>query len=149
MAQSNRCAAQCKEELFENWHPITVQELCANMGFRILMGIVRLLRFDDYWRKDAMYHYSSVASRITPDHFRELQKYLHFTSSSTLAAPQTPGYDKLGKIRLIVTMFGDQFAAACSTAKDVSNDESMIPFKGRSSLKQCLPLKPIKQGIKI
>ena len=149
VVESNRYAAQCMGELFENWKPITVEELCAYFGFMILMGIVRLPRFDDYWRKDAIYHYSPVASRITRDRFRELKKYLHFANNSTLAAPQTPGYDKLGKIRPIITMLGDQFAAVCSAAKDISIDEAMIPFKGRSSLKQYMPLKPTKRGIKI
>ena len=149
VVESNTYAAQCMGELFDNWQPITVEELCAYFGFMIHMGIVRLPHFDDYWRKDAIYHYSPAASRITRDHFMELKKYLHFANNSTLAAPQTPGYDKLGKIQPIITMLGDQFAAVCSAAKDNSIDEGMIPFKGRSSLTQYMPLKPTKQGIKI
>lgn len=77
------------------------------MGFMILMGFVRLPRFNDYWRKDVIYHYSPVASRITRDSFRELKKYLHFGNNSDLAAPQTAGYNELGKIRPIITMLGD------------------------------------------
>ena len=33
--------------------------------------------------------------------------------------------------------------------KDVSIDEAMIPFKGRSSMKQYMPKKPVKRGFKI
>ena len=33
--------------------------------------------------------------------------------------------------------------------RDMSVDEAMIPFKGRSSLKQYMPKKPIKRGIKV
>lgn len=33
--------------------------------------------------------------------------------------------------------------------KEVSIDEAMIRFKGRSSLKRYMPKKPIKQGIKV
>ena len=33
--------------------------------------------------------------------------------------------------------------------RDVSVAEAMIPFKGRSSLKQYLPKKPVKRGIKV
>ncbi|MCG8622593.1 MAG: transposase [Proteobacteria bacterium] len=32
---------------------------------------------------------------------------------------------------------------------EVSIDEAMIPFKGRSSRKQCLPLKPVKRGFRV
>ena len=114
-----------------------------------LYSLVRLPRFDDYWRKEAIYHYSPIASRITRDCFRELKKYLHFANNSDLAAPQTPGYDKFGQIRPIIAMLGDQLAAVCSAAKEISVDKAMIPFKGRSSLKQYMPLKPIRRGIKI
>ena len=34
-------------------------------------------------------------------------------------------------------------------SKNVSIDEAMIPFKGRLSLKQYMPLKPVKRGIKV
>ena len=36
-----------------------------------------------------------------------------------------------------------------AVGKHVSIDEAMIPFKGRSALKQYLPLKPIKRGFKV
>ena len=36
-----------------------------------------------------------------------------------------------------------------SPGKNVSVDEAMIPFKGRSSLKQYMPQKPVKRGIKV
>ena len=31
----------------------------------------------------------------------------------------------------------------------LSVDEAMIPFKGRSSMKQYLPMKPVKRGFKV
>ena len=34
-------------------------------------------------------------------------------------------------------------------SKNVSIDEAMIPFKGRLSLKQYMPLKLVKRGIKV
>ena len=90
-----------------------------------------------------------MASRISCERFRELHRFLHFVDNSTLAAPGTPGYDKLGKLGPIIKMIGEQFAAVCPPGKHVSIDEAMIAFKGRSSLKQYLPMKPIKRGIKV
>ena len=42
-----------------------------------------------------------------------------------------------------------QFQAVYSLHRDVSIDEAMIPFKGRSSMKQYLPMKPVKRGFKV
>ena len=149
MTESNRYAQECKGELFATWQPITVEELLAYMGFMVLMGIVRLPRTEDYWKKDAIYHYTPIANRISRERFRELHKFLHFANNTTLAPPGTPGYDKLGKVKPIILMIGEQIASVCDPGKEVSIDEAMIPFKGRSSLKQYLPLKPIKRGIKV
>ena len=147
--QSNRYAAQCKGEQFETWQPITVEELCAYLGFMVLMGIARLPCLRDYWKKDVIYHYVPIAGRISRDRFYDLHRYLHFTDNSTLSPPHTPGYNKLGKIAPIIAMLSDRFAAIWNPDKNISIDEAMIPFKGRSSLKQYMPLKPIKRGIKV
>ena len=34
-------------------------------------------------------------------------------------------------------------------SRDIVVDEAMIPFQGRSSLKQFMPMKPVKRGIKV
>ena len=149
MAESNRYAQECMGEQFATWQPITVEELLAYMGFMILMGIVRLPRTEDYWKKNNIYHYTPVANRISRQRFRQLHRFLHFVDNSTLAAPGSPGYSKLGKLGPIIKMIGEQFAKVCYPGKEVSVDEAMIPFKGRSSLKQYLPMKPIKRGIKV
>ena len=134
--QSNKYAAECMGEQFQTWQPITVDELCAYFGFMILMGIVRLPGLGDYWKKDMIYHYTPVAERISQDRFYDLHRYLHFIDNSTLLPPHTPGYNKLGKISPIITMLRNRFAHVWNPGKNISIDEAMIPFKGRSSLKQ-------------
>ena len=49
----------------------------------------------------------------------------------------------------MICFLHEQFAAVLNSGKEISVDEAMIPFKGRSSLKQYLPLKPIKRDIKV
>ena len=46
-------------------------------------------------------------------------------------------------------MLRNRFADVWNPDKNISIDEAMIPFKGRSSLKQYMPMKPIKRGIKV
>ena len=148
--ESNRYAAECMgPEKYEKWAAITVEELCAYMGFMLLMGIVHLPSIDDYWKNDAVYHYSPIAGRISCNRFRELHRYLHFVDNSTVVPPGSPEYDRLGKVRPIVETLAERVAAVYEPGKEVSIDEAMIPFKGRSSLKQYMPLKPVKRGIKV
>lgn len=131
------------------WQPITVDELCAYFGLMILTGIVRLPRSGNYWKKDMRYHYMPVADRISWDRLYDLHQCLHFVDNSTLSPPHTPVYNKLGKIAPIITMLRNQFADVWNPGKNISIDEAVIPFKGRSSLKQYMPMKSIKWGIKV
>ena len=115
----------------------------------ILMGLVKMPSIYDYWQKDEVYHYAPVASRISRDRFFELHRYLHFVDNSTVGVPDTSEYDRLSKVRPVVTMLSDRFAAVYSPMRDISINEAMVPFKGRSSLKKYMPKKPTKRGIKV
>ena len=42
-----------------------------------------------------------------------------------------------------------EIKAAYHPNRELSIDEAMIPFKGRSSMKQHIPLKPVKRGFKV
>ena len=121
----------------------------AYMGFMILMGIVHLPSIYDYWKKDEVYHYSPVASRISRDRFFELHRYLHFADNSSLGLPGTPEYNKLGQIKPIIEKLSERFCSVYTPQMNVAIDEAMIPFKGRSTLKQYMPLKPVRRGIKV
>ena len=105
--QSNVYAAECLGDMYYTWQQITVQELTAYMGFMILIGLVKLPSIADYWKKDMIYHYLPIASRISSDRFIDLNRYLHFVDNSTLSPPHTPGYNKLGKIEPIIIMLRD------------------------------------------
>ena len=131
------------------WDKVTVEELCAYMGFMLLMGIVRLPSLYDYWKNDKVYHYAPVASKISRNRFLELHWYLHFVDNSTLSPPGSPDYDRLGKVRPVTEFLSNQVAAVYEPGRDISIDEAKIPFKGRSSLKQYMPLKPVRRRIKV
>ena len=77
-------------------------------GFHDPNGYRSTLR--DYWKKDEEYHYSAMANRISRDYFLNLRHYLHFVDNSTVQPSRSPGYDKLGKARPIISMIGDCLA---------------------------------------
>ena len=136
-------------ERFHRWEKVTIEELQAYMGFMILMGICHLPSIYHYWKTDEFFYYSPVAKRISRDRFFELHRYLHFVENSTLSPPGNPEYDKLGKIRPIIARLLTTFQSVYCPHMTMSVDEAMIRFKGRSSLKQYMPKKPIKRGIKV
>ena len=150
MDESNRYALQVMgQERFDKWTQITLPELRAYMGFCILMGINRLPCIEDYWRRDPALHYAPIADRITRDRFRDISRYLHFVNNNTLVPQGSPGHDRLGKVRPVMDHLSAKFAELYNPHRETAVDEAMIKFQGRSSLKQYMPMKPIKRGIKV
>ncbi|CAH1989313.1 unnamed protein product [Acanthoscelides obtectus] len=71
---------------------------------------------------------------------------LHLNDNLLMPTKGAQDYDKLYKLR----PFPNCLSKNCMTpTKEVCIDESMIKFKGRHSLKQYLPKKPIKRGYKV
>ena len=136
-------------ERFSKWAKYTFDDLKAYLGFQILMSINRLPSFADYWSKNPNMRYGPVADRISRDRFRELQRYLHFVDNSTVIPRGQKGHDRLGKVRPILTYITQKCKEVYSPHKEVTVDEAMIKFQGSSSLKQYLPMKPTKRGIKV
>ena len=148
--QSNLYAMEVmSDEKYEKWDPISIEDLEAYFGFNILMGINSLPSLEDYWKKDPVYHYAPVSDRISKDRFTEISRYLHFVDNSTLSPRTSPAYDRLGKIRPVLNHLQSRFSAVYTPGQDFVIDEAMIKFQGRSSMKQYMPMKPTKRGIKV
>ena len=126
-----------------------VEELRAYLGFMILMGINELPEIRDYWSRDPCLHYSPIASRISRNRFEEISRYLHFVDNDLLPARGEAGYHQLQKILPVITAINKACLQNYRPHCENSIDEAIIPFKGRSSLKQYLPLKPVKRGFKV
>ena len=145
--QTNLYARQCMgDDQYAAWTVITTEELSAFFGFMICMGLVHVSALTEYWSKDETFRYSPVADRISRDRYMEIQRYLHFADNTTLEPPGSPAYNKLGKVQTVLDTLNIRFQEAYNLHRDISVDE---PFKGRSTLKQYLPNKPVKRGIKV
>ena len=131
------------------WMDVGVEDIYAYLGFNILMGLNPKPSINDYWRKDPLYHYSPISDRISRDRYLEIHRHLHFVSNSTLAPRSDPNYDRLGKARPLLNYLSERFKSVYNPSKELAVDEAMIKFQGRSSLKQYMPKKPTRRGIKV
>ena len=74
---------------------------------------------------------------------------LHFTENRKAPARGEPMYNRLGEVRPVIDKVGSALASSYIPGRDVVVDEAMIPFKGCSCIKQYMPMKPVKRGIKV
>ena len=152
VAETNRFASLCSMEsqgMQTTAWTTSTDEMKAFIGFVIMMGVVKLPDLYDYWSSSEVLHCFPVASRITRKRFLELRRYLHFVDNDALPVRGEEGYDRLGKVRPVIEALRHSFLAAYSPHRECAIDEAMVKYKGRSSLKQYLPMKPIKRGFKV
>ena len=95
MEQSNRYAIEMMgDEAYVSWKSITPEDVCAFMGFSILMGINRQPATDDYWKRDSVHYYKPIAQRISSDRFRDISRYLHFVDNLTKNPISNPSFPR-------------------------------------------------------
>lgn len=110
------------------------------MGYHILPQI------DLYWSSDPGFRVNEIAEVMTVKRFKKIFEALHLNDNSQQPSREDVKFDKLYKIRPLISLLSKSFQNNASNSSSQSIDESMILFKGRSSLKQYMPLKPIKRG---
>ena len=81
--------------------------------------------------------------------FFRILRQLHFNDNSLAIPRGQPGYDRAYKVRPIIDNIREKCLTLYKPHKENAVDEAMVKFKGRSTLKQCMPAKPIKRGYKV
>ncbi|XP_068742200.1 piggyBac transposable element-derived protein 3-like [Montipora capricornis] len=128
--------------------PITQQEMYGFLGINIFMGYHKLPSWADYWRIDPDLQLSVpfVSSTLSRNRFSQILGNLHIYDNH--AVPEG-NKDKLLKVRSLITAMNNNYTKLYNVLKKVSIDESTIRSKGRHSIKQYNPMKPIKHGYKL
>ena len=132
------------------WEDLTVPELKAFFGIIIYMGIVKKPATRDYWAQGLIEGELPIVTETFPrNRFLAILWNLHFNDNASAEPRGSPGYDKLHKIRPIISRLQQKFLSLYNPHRENSVDEAMVGFKGRSSLKQYVPKKPTKRGFKV
>lgn len=113
------------------------------------MGVKKLPSYFDYWSSDPMMRDNYISSIMPRNRFTWLLGNIHLNDNSKQPKKGEASFDKLYKVRPLLKYLGDTFLSCYKPTKRQAVDESMIRFKGRSSLKQYMPQKPIKRGYKV
>lgn len=145
VSQTNLYADQ---ESIKNWKPVDKAEVRAFLGIIIIMGYHILPQIDLYWSSDPGFRVNEIANVMTVKRFKKILEALHLNNNRERPNRESPAFDKLYKIRPLLSLLSNAYQGNAYSSSSQSIDESMILFKGRSSLKQYMPLKPIKEDIR-
>ena len=119
--------------------PLTKGEIFIFLGINITMTYIRYPRLRMYWSSDPSVRCNIIADAMGVNRFESIRRYLHFTDNN---AHDDNSDDKLWKIRPVLEHLRKVFGSAVDAEECHSIDEQMIPFTGKSSLKQYIKSKP-------
>ncbi|KAK6173783.1 hypothetical protein SNE40_017183 [Patella caerulea] len=118
--------------------PLTPPELYDFVGINFLMGYHILPSWRDFWQTDFDLAVPFVSFVMPRDRFGQI-----------LSDNRAMSTDKLYKVRPLINKLNSNYVKLYNVSKHVSIDESKIRYKGRHSLEQYNPMKPMKRGYKL
>ena len=125
----------------------TSDEIQRYVGILIKMGVYGLPRYRLFWSDDC--RVPAVADVMSRNRFFELNKFIHFANNEEqITNREDPRHDRMFKIRPLLE-FIRRTCLKFTPQQRQSVDEQIIPFKGKTALKQYLPKKPRKWGFKV
>lgn len=147
--QTNLYATQCSSRTGKAFMPTNAGEIKTFFAINIMMGIKRLPSYRDFWSTKVELRDNYISSLMARTRFDWLLGNFHMNNNVLQPKRGDQDYDKLYKVRPYLTKLSETFSTYYAPTKSISIDESMILFKGRSSLRQYMPNKPVKRGYKI
>lgn len=121
-------------------------EFYSFIGINFYMGYNKLPSWRDYWATADDLGVALVRNTMARNRFDMILSNLHLVDNMTIPKDNT---DKVFKLRPILNHLNVVFPQFYHGTRELAVDESMILFKGRSSIKQYNPMKPIKRGYKL
>lgn len=126
------------------WVPTNMGEMKEFLGIICYMGLVRKPTIRCYWSQDILYKDGLIPSVMSRNRFEMLLRLWHFSDNKE----QVEG-DRLHKISPLVEKLVANFQKNYKPSEIVCVDESLVPYKGRLAIKQYIPNKSSKYGIKL
>ncbi|XP_068122104.1 piggyBac transposable element-derived protein 4-like [Hyperolius riggenbachi] len=121
----------------------------AYVGLTLSMSINPKPQIKMYWSRD-LYHNAPLYPAIMPrQRFELLSKFFHLNDNSQDVEHTNPSHDRLFKLRPLLTHLSAVFMDVYTPHREIAVDESLVPFHGRLSMKQYIPSKRARCGVKI
>lgn len=123
----------------------TAKEIQTYMGILFYMSIYKYPNVREYWAENS---FEPIRRAMTRNRFEEIRRYLHFNDNTKMLQKGHPQFDPLFKVRPIIDHFNSRFRSI-PMCQRLCVDEQMCATKMASHLRQYMPAKPHKWGMKL
>ena len=110
------------------------------------MGIVPQCNVRDYWQaKNVITQTPAFHQVMSKNHLCAIWTHLHFSHNTKAVPGGASGYDRLFKIRQLIDTASSKFCTHYQAAKELSFDEMVIAFQGKSGQSEMWELEMLDQ----
>ena len=110
----------------------------------IYFGLVKVNHFHGYWSTKSLYHGLWTQNVLTHDRFKVIMAMLHIADFSKESKE-----DKLKKVQHFIDHMCQRCRELYQPSANVAIHERMVKLKHRSGMRQYMPLKLVKFGLKL
>lgn len=139
--ETNRAA---RNENAETTFLVTTIEIRKYLGILIFRSVFNYPRLESYWGRFA---FAPIQKAMTWNRFEAIKKFLCFRNEAELKKKGEVGYDPLFRIRLVANELNEVFDSIPKSER-LCVDEQMCSTKAVHHLRQYMPNKPHKWGVK-
>lgn len=125
---------------------VTQHEMKQFIGILLMTGVYSFPQQRFFWMQDT--RVQSISSVMPRDRFLNIKSNLHVVDNTNQPNNNDPNVDRAFKVRPLLDIVKENFRKIPKEEK-LSADEQIIPFKGRSVMKQYMPMKPNRWGYKM
>lgn len=122
---------------------LSVDELYCFFGILYLSGYMLAPRRRMYWEEKDDCKNTLISNSMRRNRFEQIFRFLHAARNDRLNIE-----DKMSKLRPFINYMNESFIKNAPIDRQVSIDESMIPYFGRHGCKQFIRGKPVRFGFK-
>ncbi|KAL4131527.1 hypothetical protein QTP88_008822 [Uroleucon formosanum] len=116
------------------------------LGIHLFMSIIKMPSYRMFWSNQT--RFNPFFETMSRNRFDNLRTNFHISDNDLMLPRDNPLHDKLFKIRPFISSVQNNFKKI-QAEEFCAIDEIIIPFKGRSQMKQYNQNKPHKWGIKV
>ena len=140
-----------------HWKATRLIEMQAFLGMLVCMGVDRKSALEDYWSSDIFLRNIGISAVMTRARFQAIMRYFHLADAESdprrdpdpVRRRRRCEEDPMYKVNPWMEPIVDKCVNNYQMGREISIDEGMVRFKGRSKFKQRLPHKPDRDGFKI
>jgi hypothetical protein len=155
LIENTNAYAQCKEARHKEnissgqksrwWKAVTLYEMRIFIALLIYIGIVGTSNIASFWNKSGNTIHKPM-ELMTYYWFSQIKRYFHVSAPDISRLSTARWYTKLEPL---ASMLRTKFQAYVVLGQNVSFDEMMVPFSGRSRHTIKMKNKPISEGFKV